>query len=123
MLLRDNFEGIESVRCSYTHKLSSEGSEIMVSPEIAGAVQATVAQLREMSIRSAKADWDAAVNSTTENLQAAADARAAEMHALADPNEYARYRDWDNAQVAADDPLLARQIRILHYTFARNQND
>src|SRR5579859_601573 len=91
--------------------------------EVSAAVQSTVERLRKLYIAAALAAWNAAANSTPENLKAASDTRAAAMRAEADPAEYARYRDWDNAGAADGDALLARQVRILHYTFALGQND
>ena len=90
---------------------------------ISSAVEQTVVQLRELYIAAGKAGWNAAVKGTSENLQAAADTRTAFMRFAADPVEFARYREWDRADAANADPLLARQVRILHYMFAANQND
>ncbi len=98
-------------------------SSLSTVPEIADAVQSSVAHLRDLYIASAKAAWDAAVNSTPENLQAAADTRSAAMRYKSDSTEYARYRDWDQAQAASADPLLARQVHLLYNTFAQGQND
>lgn len=91
--------------------------------DIESMVQTTVARIRELSITAGKAFWDAAVNGTPENLQAAADARTAMMRYEADPELFARFRDLDTTNAAAADPLLARQIRLLHYEFAQSQND
>ncbi|MHB8625269.1 MAG: M2 family metallopeptidase [Aggregatilineales bacterium] len=91
--------------------------------EISAAVQTTVEHLRTLYIAAGLAAWNAAANSTPENLKIAADARAAAMRAEADSAEYARYRDWDTANAADSDPLLARQVKLLHYTFAQGQND
>ncbi len=91
--------------------------------EISSAVQTTVARLRQLYIASAMAAWEAAAESTPANLSAAADTRTALMRFEADPVEYARYRDWDKANDAAADPLLARQVRVLHFEFAQGQND
>jgi len=91
--------------------------------EISAAVQTTVEHLRTLYVSAALTAWNAAAYSTPENLKAAADARTAAMRAEADPDEYARYRDWDAADAAASDALLARQVKLLHYTFAQGQND
>ncbi len=91
--------------------------------EISSAVKETVAHYRELYITSAKAYWDAATHGTPENAQAAADARTAAMRYEADPAQYARYRDWDQSGAAASDPVLAREVRLLHYIFAQGQND
>lgn len=95
----------------------------MIAAEIASAVEKTVAQYRELYIAEGKAAWNAAAHGTPENLQAAADARTASMQFWANPDEYARYREWDQSGAAGDDPLLARQVRVLHYGFAQGQND
>lgn len=91
--------------------------------DISIAVQTTVDHLRTLYIAAALAAWNAAAYGTPENLKAAADARADAMRAEADPNEYTRYRDWDIANAADAEPLLARQVKLLHYTFAQGQND
>jgi peptidyl-dipeptidase A len=91
--------------------------------EVRAAIEQTVAELRDLYIKTNLASWDAAVKGTAENLKAAADARTAIMKFMANPDAYARYRDWDTAGVAAADPLLARQVRVLHLNYAENQND
>jgi peptidyl-dipeptidase A len=95
----------------------------MSHSEIQSAIQATVARIREVYIAANLAGWDAAVAGTPENLQKAADTRTAYMKLLANPDEYARYRDWDQSGAAKDDPSLARQVRVLHYMHAEAQND
>src|SRR5258708_1969000 len=86
-------------------------------------VSQTVTQLRTLYITSAMAEWDAATNGTPENLEKNARARAAFMKFLADKEIYEQIRDWDKANSAAHDPMLARQIRQLYYAFAQNQRD
>ena len=90
---------------------------------IQAAVTATVEKCRALYIQSGLASWNAAVNGTPEQLQLAADARTAYMRFEADPAEYQRYKAWDEANAAAADPLLARQVKVLHYSFAQGQND
>ena len=87
------------------------------------AVKETVDKYRALYIQANVTSWNAAVNGTPDNLRKAADARAAAMRLEADTVEYARYKAWDQANAAASDPLLARQIRLLHFTFAQGQND
>ncbi len=94
-----------------------------MSMDIQEQVAATTARLRELEIQENLTAWDAAVKGTPENLGKAADARTARMNYLADPALYAQFRDWDRAQAAQDDALLARQLRILHNGFALGQND
>jgi peptidyl-dipeptidase A len=91
--------------------------------EIQSAIAASTAQIRELYIAANLAGWDAAVAGTPENLQKAADTRTALMKHMASTEEYARYRDWDQSGAAAADPLVARQVRVLHYAFAEAQND
>ncbi len=91
--------------------------------EIVTSVSQTVAQLHSLYIASSLAEWDAATNGTPENLEKSAQARAAFMRCLADKTAYEQVHTWDKTNAAADDPLLARQVRQLYYAFAQNQRD
>lgn len=95
----------------------------MAIAELRSAVDQTVARLRELYIAGNLTAWEAAVKGTPENLQKAADARTAFMTFMADPAEYARYRDWDQTHAAGDDATLSREVRLLYNGFAENQND
>src|SRR5438105_1480038 len=91
--------------------------------DIARAVAQTTQELREVYIESSKCQWDAATNGTPENLEAAAKSRANYMRFWANAAAFEQYRAWDQANAAANDPLLARQIRLLHFGFAQGQRD
>lgn len=91
--------------------------------EVRAHVDAVTEHFRALEKAANLAAWDAAVKGTPENLQAAADARTALMKAAADPEEYARFRDWDRAGAAGSDAQLARMVRLLHLSYAQNQND
>jgi peptidyl-dipeptidase A len=90
---------------------------------IASAVAQTVADLRERYIESSRRQWDAATNGTPENLEAAALSRANYMRFWANASAFDQYRTWDQTSAAAGDPLLERQIRLLHLGFAQGQRD
>src|SRR5689334_22608134 len=96
---------------------------LRMTTDIAAAVAQTTAELRELFINANKTEWDAATNGTPENLEKSAQARNVWMRYLADKSSYERYRDWDQANAAGDDPLLARQINVLHRAFAQSQQD
>lgn len=94
-----------------------------MAEDIARAVADTVEQIRQIYIKSGIASWNAATNGVEENLEAAARARAEEMQFWADAVAFARFRALDQANAANSDPLLARQIHLLHNGFAANQRD
>lgn len=94
-----------------------------MSSEIANSLAQTVEQVRALSIDSSLRYWEAAVNGTEENLEAAARTRGAWMRFWADENAFKQYQAWDESEAADGDALLARQIRLLHYGFAQSQND
>src|SRR5690242_5241061 len=91
--------------------------------DIASAVAKTASDLRKLQIDAYIAEWDAATIGTPENLERSAQTRAAWMRYLSDKSAYEQYRDWDKSNAAGNDPLLARQVRMLHYAFAQNQQD
>ncbi len=94
-----------------------------MSADVASAVTRTVEQVRTLYIESSLRYWDAAVNGTEQNLEAAARTRGAWMRFWADEAAFEQYREWDESNAADGNALLARQIRLLHYGFAQNQND
>ncbi len=87
------------------------------------AVKETTARLREHYIASQLAAWEAATTGTPEALEKSAQERASWMRFWADPEAYARYKAWDEADTAADDPLLARTVRVLRLQYAAGQRD
>src|SRR5258708_10158140 len=91
--------------------------------DVASAVAQTAADLRNLQIAGYAAEWDAATHGTPENLEKSAQTRAEWMRYLSDQAAYERYRDWDQSNAGGDNPLLARQIRVLHRAFAQNQQD
>ena len=94
-----------------------------MTTDVASAVAQTAADLRNLQIASYAAEWDAATHGTPENLEKSAQTRAEWMRYLSDQAAYERYRDWDQSNAGGDNPLLARQIRVLHRAFAQNQQD
>ena len=95
----------------------------MMQDTVRQAVEETTAQLRERYIPLQLASWEAATTGTPQALEKAAQARADWMRFWADPEAYARYKAWDEAHAAADDPLLARSVRVLHLQYAAGQRD
>ncbi len=87
------------------------------------AVQATTAQVRAHYIPLQQAAWEAATQGTPQALEKAAQARAAWMRFWADAEAYARYKAWDEENAAAQDPLLARSVHVLHLQYALGQRD
>ena len=84
--------------------------------------QTTVAQIaaryKDLNLK----QWDAATTGTPEALEAMAAARG--MAALLrGPRPYQQYKAWDESGAAGDDPLLARQVHLLHLMFAEGQRD
>ena len=94
-----------------------------MSDAVRAAVEDTTAQYRKLYIEANRTEWEAATTGTPEALDAAAQANAALMRFWADPDAYERYRAWDEDGAAADDPLLARTVHLLHFGYARGQRD
>ncbi len=94
-----------------------------MSGSIASTVQQKVDELRRLYIEVSRDQWDSATNGTPENLEKAARSRGELMRFMADKASYEQYRDWDQSNAASSDPLLARQVRLMHYGFAQNQID
>src|SRR5450432_2312210 len=90
---------------------------------VANAVAETVKDLRRFELADYVAELDAAAHGSTDNLEKSARARAERMRYLADKQAFVQYRDWDQANVGAGDPLLARQLRKLHHIYAQGQRD
>ena len=91
--------------------------------DIASAVKQKVEELRRLYIEEARDQWNAATSGTPENLEKSARSRAETMRFLADAAAFEQYRDWDQSNAAGSDPILARQVRLLHYGFAQSQRD
>ncbi len=94
-----------------------------MSSDIASTVTQRVARLRELYIDEARSQWEAAANGTPDNLEKAARLRAEMMQFWADQAAFDQLRAWDQSNAASSDPILARQIRLLHYGFAQGQRD
>jgi peptidyl-dipeptidase A len=85
-------------------------------------VVAHVATIEPLMHTEAIEEWKAAATGQPEHDERVAEVRARIMRIYADPVRFATVRDWNQAG-GFDDPLLARQIALLHHSFAKGQQD
>ncbi|WP_119066826.1 M2 family metallopeptidase [Aggregatilinea lenta] len=90
---------------------------------VRAAVEETVAQIAERYKAINLKQWEAATTGTPEALDAMAEANGEWMRYFADPEPYQKFRAWDDGNAADGDPLLARQVHLLHLMFAEGQRD
>ncbi len=94
-----------------------------MSDVVREAVENLTEQIRALSVEYNLKEWAAATTGTAEALDAAADVRKRWMQFWADPDGYARAKQWDEAGEASDDPQLKRIVRVLHLGYAAGQRD
>jgi len=92
-----------------------------MSRELQRFIDETTEAVRPLERAYYLAEWESAVNGTPEALAATQAAQAAYMRFWSDPARYEAARRYD--QQGAADPLVARQIRLIHLTAAQNQQD
>ena len=85
-------------------------------------VHETVEAVRPLDKAYQLAEWDLAVSGTPEANQRNQEAQAKWMRFWADRNLYSQARRLHDGR-AARDPLLARQLKLVYLTAARNQQD
>ncbi len=85
-------------------------------------VRETVEAVRPIDKAYQLAEWEAAVSGTPEANRRNQDAQAAWMRFWADRPRYLQAKQLHDAR-AAGDPLLARQLKLVYLTAARNQQD
>ncbi len=67
-------------------------------------------------------EWESAATGRPEHDERLAQIRAQIMRIYADPERFAKVRAWHQAD-GFSDPVLARQIQLLYYSFAKGQQD
>jgi peptidyl-dipeptidase A len=85
-------------------------------------VHDTVEAVRPLDKAYQLAEWEAAINGTPEANQHYQQAKAAWMRFWADRDRHAQAKRLYDAR-AAKDPLLARQLKLVYLSAARNQQD
>lgn len=101
--------------------VAGESSVIAAARQFISEYEASV---RPLNIASARADWSAQASGKDEDYKAAAEAQNRLDAALADPAVFSRLRRirQDLGRVdPAPDPLLVRQIELLHLEYAAKQ--
>jgi len=93
-----------------------------VAASVESFVAETVEAVRPIDKAYQLAEWEAAVSGTPEANQRNQDAQAAWMRFWADRPRYLQAKQLHDAR-AAGDPLLARQLKLVYLTAARNQQD
>jgi len=93
-----------------------------VTQSVESLVRETVEAVRPLDKAYQLAEWDSAVSGTPEANQRNQEAQAAWMRFWADRNLYSQARRLHDSR-AAKDPLLARQLKLVYLTAARNQQD
>ncbi len=93
-----------------------------MTQSVEALVRETVEAVRPLDKAYQLAEWDSAVSGTPEANQRNQEAQAAWMRFWADRNLYAQARRLHDGR-AAKDPLLARQLKLVYLSSARNQQD
>jgi len=93
-----------------------------VAASVETFVGETVEAVRPIDKAYQLAEWEAAVSGTPEANQRNQEAQAAWMRFWADRPRYMQAKQLHDAR-AAGDPLLARQLKLVYLTAARNQQD
>ena len=93
-----------------------------MTQSVESLVVETVEAVRPLDKAYQLAEWDSAVSGTPEANQRNQEAQAAWMRFWADRNLYAQARRLHDGR-AAKDPLLARQLKLVYLSSARNQQD
>lgn len=76
---------------------------------------------RQRYVAMQRAEWEAYVNGTEEQLELQADAQRAFIEYLSDPQAFTEVQRWDDSAPA--DPLVRRQLRVLRDQSERYQMD
>ena len=92
----------------------------METPE--SFVDAHVAEVEPLLRAEAIEEWESAATGQPEHDERLAQLRARVMRIYADPARFEKVRDWQRAG-GLGDPRLARQIQLLHDSFAKGQQD
>ena len=92
-----------------------------MSTDIADFIAAHVATVQPLFHAANLAEWEVATTGSEDANQRAADLRATLMRIYANPTEYQQLRAWDAAP--STDPEVARQVRLLHLSYAQSQQD
>jgi peptidyl-dipeptidase A len=92
-----------------------------MSNEIQRFIDDTVEYVRPLEKAYYLAEWESAVNGTPQALDRTQQAQAAYMHFWSDPERFQAARRYD--QQGSSDPLIARQIKLIHLTAGQNQQD
>lgn len=85
-------------------------------------VAAHVAEVEPLLRAEALEEWESAATGQPEHDERLAQLRAQTMRIYADPTRFQKVSQWHKANAFADS-LLARQIQLLYYSFAKGQQD
>jgi peptidyl-dipeptidase A len=85
-------------------------------------VENTAEQARPLEKAFYLAEWDAAVSGRADAIEQVRAAQAAFMRFWADPQLFQAAKELNGAG-SMDDPILARQLKLIYLTAARNQQD